>query len=453
MRSKFILLSLALGLLAACTTPEQHYQLAQGMQAARAAEAGEKQKAELIYHLTQAAEAGNARACYDLAYVLLENPNKPLDQADFAKWLHKAAALNLPEAQFELGIYQLYQHNTQEGLGWLEKAAATGNPRWQLQLSRYYCCSNYVPLPNMERSFHWALAAAKAGLVEAMSHVGYCYSAGLGVAKDNAKAVHWMEKAADAGDAYSQNNLGICYEYGLGVEADSAKAIYWYEKAIKNDFLEAHTNLAVLYVYTAPKPYYNPAKGFALLQRAAARGHLRAMSVMGECYQFGVGVKRDLKQAFYWQNLAHEKGYYIASYYLGRMYLEGVGVPQDTERALKLFTASAAEETWGGAACAIGDIYLQGTKTINKNYDKALLWYTQAARQNNQRAMYQLGRMYENGLGVGKNPYSARGWYEKALSLNAEELRASYTEQSLSSEDPVALTTKLCRQALARLPK
>jgi hypothetical protein len=65
--------------------------------------------------------------------------------------------------------------------------------------------------------------------------------------------------------------------------------------------------------------------------------------------------------------------------------------------------------------------------------------------------MYQLGLMYEKGLGVSRNLSSARGWYEKALSLSPDELRPNYTEQSLSSLDPVAATIARARKALRRL--
>lgn len=448
MKHLLIILNMAFFLCVGCASPREHYQEVLFL-------------ADQSGQLAKAVESNDPEACYQLAYLLLEGlsapwaqpDNDPLSQPDFAKWLTKAAELGYPQAQQDLGFYLLSQYNTQSGLAWLEKAAQTGNPNWQFQLSRYYCCSNFVPDADLERSFYWALRAAKGGLVSAQSHVGYCYSVGLGVNKDDEKAARWMEKAASADDPYSQNNLAIAYEYGLSVEQSFDRAIYWYERAIKNDFTDAVVNLGVLYVYSAPAPYHNPVKGFNLLKLAAAKDHSRAISVMAECYQYGVGVKRDLKEALYLQTLAHERGYHIASYYLGRMYLNGEGTAKDVKRALHLFNIAAEQESWGGAACAIGDIYLKGIGGINRDYDQALIWYTRAARQNNQRAMYQLGVMYENGLGVAKNQHSALGWYRKALSLNKTELQPSYTEQSLSDTDPVANTTRLAQKAITRLSK
>jgi TPR repeat protein len=134
------------------------------------------------------------------------------------------------------------------------------------------------------------------------------------------------------------------------------------------------------------------------------------------------------------------------------MYLEGVGVAKSPDEALRLFKLAAARESWGGAACMLGDMYRRGLASGQApDYGAALSCYTQAARQNNQRAMYQLGLMYEKGLGVSRNLFTARGWYEKALSLPADELLPNYTEQSLSPLDPVAATTAKARRALRRL--
>ena len=48
---------------------------------------------------------------------------------------------------------------------------------------------------------------------------------------------------------------------------------------------------------------------------------------------------------------------------------------------------------------------------------EAALWYRRAADLGNQAAMYNLGTMYEQGLGVLKDAEEARKWFTKA-SLN-----------------------------------
>jgi len=41
-------------------------------------------------------------------------------------------------------------------------------------------------------------------------------------------------------------------------------------------------------------------------------------------------------------------------------------------------------------------------------------WFRKAAKQGNVGAQFNLGRMYENGLGVDKNDSTAVEWHRKA---------------------------------------
>ena len=45
---------------------------------------------------------------------------------------------------------------------------------------------------------------------------------------------------------------------------------------------------------------------------------------------------------------------------------------------------------------------------------QALAWYQKAAAQGHAAAQFNLGRMYEYGLGVDKDPAQALAWYQKA---------------------------------------
>jgi caspase domain-containing protein/Sel1 repeat-containing protein len=63
---------------------------------------------------------------------------------------------------------------------------------------------------------------------------GTCTQGGLGVTKDEAKAVEWYRKAAAQGDTAAQAGLGFMYDHGLGVAKDKAKSREWYQKAAAN---------------------------------------------------------------------------------------------------------------------------------------------------------------------------------------------------------------------------
>jgi hypothetical protein len=52
-----------------------------------------------------------------------------------------------------------------------------------------------------------------------------------------------------------------------------------------------------------------------------------------------------------------------------------------------------------------------------RDYGQALKWYLQAAKSGHNRAMFRIGWIHLHGLGVAKNPKTARIWYKKAAAL------------------------------------
>ncbi len=67
--------------------------------------------------------------------------------------------------------------------------------------------------------------------------------------------------------------------------------------------------------------------------------------------------------------------------------------------------------------------YLYGSKKVPQDFQEAMRLFCQEAEQGNALAMYDLGRMWADGLGVEADPDAAREWYRKALNalLSAEK--------------------------------
>ena len=78
--------------------------------------------------------------------------------------------------------------------------------------------------------------AAEQGDASAQTNLGFMYSRGRGVGKDDRKAVRWYRKAAEQGDATAQSNLGFMYERGRGVGKDDREAVRWYRKAAEQGY-------------------------------------------------------------------------------------------------------------------------------------------------------------------------------------------------------------------------
>jgi len=73
------------------------------------------------------------------------------------------------------------------------------------------------------------LPAAGAGNAEAEELIGVMYALGLGVARDDVRALEWYLRAAMKGHAGAQSGVGWYYEVGRGLPApDLVRAYLWY---------------------------------------------------------------------------------------------------------------------------------------------------------------------------------------------------------------------------------
>ena len=59
-------------------------------------------------------------------------------------------------------------------------------------------------------------------------------------------------------------------------------------------------------------------------------------------------------------------------------------------------------------------------KTNEQDYEQAVKWYTQAAKQGHRRAQHRLGAMYAKGLGVSVDYTKAYAWCEVAASQQSK---------------------------------
>ena len=68
-----------------------------------------------------------------------------------------------------------------------------------------------------------------------------------------------------------------------------------------------------------------------------------AQLLLGAEYSKGIGVPRDLKEAFKWNLKAGEQGIALAQSFLGEMYRKGIGVNQDYKESVMWYRKSAEQ--------------------------------------------------------------------------------------------------------------
>lgn len=155
-----------------------------------------------------------------------------------------------------------------------------------------------------------------------------------------------------------------------GPARDFRGAIAQFEKA--GDMPAAQFRLALLYErgQGAPK---NPAMARALYQKAAEKGHVRAMHNLGVLYADGIDGKPDYASAAEWFRRAAEYGLRDSEYNLATLTARGLGVPKNV----------AAAYTWFALAAAQGDADAARQRDeIGKTLDAATLKSARSAAEN-----------------------------------------------------------------------
>jgi uncharacterized protein len=174
-------------------------------------------------------------------------------------------------------------------------------------------------------------AGAQAGLAS-------MYYEGVGVEKNAKKAVNLAREAAKKKHVIAQYILYYAYQSGNGVEQDGKKAFDWLSLSAESGYPPAQLTIAQVYFYD--KDYY---RSLTWAQLAAKHDVPNALTLIGNHYALGAGVKQDDTQAASWYKKAAIKGDAEAQYWLGEMYYTGRGVERNEAEGEKWMTQSAKQ--------------------------------------------------------------------------------------------------------------
>ena len=105
------------------------------------------------------------------------------------------------------------------------------------------------------------------------------------------------------------NTIGILFENGIGVEKDIEKAVYWYERAAKMDDDLAKSNLADI-LRKGTQGYPKDLKRAFELYKSCGLPY--AFYRVGEFYENGWGVEKDLDKAKEYYRVAYRENHPLA---------------------------------------------------------------------------------------------------------------------------------------------
>ena len=127
---------------------------------------------------------------------------------------------------------------------------------------------------------------------------------------------------------------------------------------------------------------------------------------------------------------------------LGAMYFNGVGVRRNVQEAFRWFS-EAADQGHLNAQVIIGTWHISGIET-NRNSSEAFRWYFEAAGKNHPQAQAALGIMYAYGIGVPMNAIVACAWFDLALAGGYSRIRkVRDVLQSCMSNDQIEHVAKI----------
>lgn len=301
---------------------------------------------------------------------------------------------------------------------------------------------------------------------KAAGYLGRMFLRGEGLDQNFEKANTWFQRGIKSGDAGSQYGSGLMYLDGLGVPKNIPKATELLKASAKQDYAPAMVTLGALHLdQGAPEDLQVANRYFEL---AARYGHLESLYYLGEMIDQGIGRDRSCGLATaYYKNVAekaeplvssfaeanleyeegdvelalldymfaaeqgYEKGQANVAYLLDQqkskwelpswltLKAPRASFLQNSALALIYWTRSA-KQTNIDSMVKMGDYYLHGIGT-NADMEKAAACYTAASEfHQSAQALFNLGWMHENGVGLDQDFHLAKRYYDHALETNDE---------------------------------
>lgn len=243
------------------------------------------------------------------------------------------------------GLSELNGSNQVDGIAMILEAAEQGDKKAQYLAALVYINNYNNELKYQTKAISYLEKSAAQHYAPAQNTLGYCYMKGLGVTRDAKKAFEYFQFAAQQKNTQALYNIGLCYDQGIGVRRNFDEALKNYRFAIDQGNIPALNNLAICYQqgYTGlPKldealRYYTKA--------ANEHGDAAAQNNLGVLYETGVKkdefndyeLKQDLKQAIEYYQLSASQGNPEAMFNLGNCYEYGRGVNKDLMQALSYY--------------------------------------------------------------------------------------------------------------------
>lgn len=324
-----------------------------------------QQAAAIFARMRTAALVGVTEAQNTLGCYLYEGCCVPVDHVAAFSWFDRAATGGRPEAMCNVAQMcaageGLPGTNHAAALAWYRKAAALDYPAAQFELGLHELRSGRI-----DSALDWLRRAAEQGTVPAQYSLGALFAEGRLVARDTKTAAAWFLRAANEGHSEAQAELGYLWTVDPDAKCPSAPLSSTLAVAASSDSLfVASFPASPLTAAPPPAPPHPPSpdslapsltedaaaewhrrlqEGVRWTRKAAEQGNARAQTSLGCLLYSGLGCERDVQAAYAWWCKAAAQDDVFAQRNLASTLSAGARVDVDPQRVRAWLTARAAQ--------------------------------------------------------------------------------------------------------------
>lgn len=350
----------------------------------------------------------------------------------FAKYQKKKAqaealAAGDPTALLNHGLELIEQNSVETGLDFIQQAVDKGFAIAAIAMAELYS-GRFPQVPaDAKASNDWYKKAAELDpQYLPMLTLPSLLSSGSQTADELIAQVEQLKPNAEAGQAEFQYELAYLYLRQPFLDPDASQAIYWFEKAAAQEDPRAYYHLATLYWHDE-RVTSDYSKAREYFEKAVASGDELAKDDLGHMLAAGQGGPKDLAraEALLSESAADDD---FRQYYLGKRFLYGEDFAVDYDKARHWLSQSVARGN-DFAKVEFAHLLLKAPQNEH-DYQQAKIDLEEFALQWNEDALLGLGKIYEQGLGVSRQPIKALMYYQLAAMSNRDDHQKELTRFS-----------------------
>lgn len=388
------------------------------------------------------------------------------------KWMDAGVALGDADSQYVAGLWYTndvnlgcclpYDCDAGKGLELFVSSAKQGNTDAMFLAGHAYLEGKPYGEQDSKKAEYWLLKAGNRKDGGSANELAKMYYFGLGVKPDYEKAKHWANQAIKNGFPSARYYLGLMYYEGKGVKQDYKKAADLFKQCTDyySEDLDAQYLLEKMHFYgQVPNPNpgkierdpkemdYRPWDLISPLEtyqelslnrlwiNAAIYNDAQAQFLLGEKYEKGIDVQKDIARAVEWYSRAAQQEHPEALYKMVVFHIEGPSGKEEYSCWVDILPEKfpllekAAQLGSIDAQTSLGKAYYTGLYYNNnclgrgwryrrlflaRDFEKAFFWLSKAAGKDQPTALYYLGKMYLHGRYVKKDEKHGEKLMERA---------------------------------------